>query len=140
LWLFRSHSDHKRVLSALSEANCCGDNAWNRRQYYVWVTEYLTSLWRNSAPAPTPGTLSSLSGVSATGAGIDQEVSAHLLVHQVLPVLRTVFEFDANMGLSVLVNSSTKSRHGVGVGVGVGVGGQGVPLEDVGAAAVLAFV
>lgn len=143
LWLFRSHSDHKRVLSALSESNCCGENAWNRRQYYVWVTEYLTTLWRNSTPVlPTSGSVSTGSstltggGVSATGAGIDQEVSAHLLVNQVLPVLRTVFEYDANMGLSVLVNnkivlggSSTISAEERTAGVGVG--GQGVELSDI---------
>ena len=120
------------MLSALSESNCCGENAWNRRQYYAWVAEYLTTLWRNSAPAPTPGTISSLSGVSATGAGIDQEVSPHLLVNQVLPVLRTVFEYDANMGLSVLVNTKTQARGASSDNrTAADTGGQGVALEDV---------
>ena len=92
MWLYRSHADHKRVLSALSEGNCCGESAWTRKQYYAWTTEYLTELW----------------GHNREGMLEADMIASTTYVHLVLPILKTVFEYDVYMGLSVLL--SHKSR------------------------------
>ena len=133
LWLFRSHNDHKRVLSALSEANCCGENTWTRQQYYTWVIEYLSILWR------TPASVFNASGSNSSG----DNVSPSMFISLIFPVLKTVFEYDANMGLGVLIGRSGSTSTGVGISADLGkaadpsndgstVGGKAVPVQEVG--------
>ena len=50
LGLYRSHSEHKRVFSVLSEDKCEGVGAWSRDEYYLWVAEYLRWLWYQPDP------------------------------------------------------------------------------------------
>ena len=92
LWLYRSHADHKRVLSALSEANCCGESAWTRKQYYAWVTEYLIELWNHNKDGM-----------------IEADMIANTTyIHLVWPILKTVFEYDVYMGLNILLSNKVK--------------------------------
>jgi hypothetical protein len=97
--LYRSHGEHKKVLSALSEERCVGSGAvWSRDSYYQWVAEYLQWLWFQD-----DSTLPSL----------------------ILPTLKTVMEYNATLGLSILIHGGGKKYPANGLG------GKGVPVEDV---------
>lgn len=51
LGLYRSHGEHRKVFTVLSEDKCEGVGAWSRDEYYLWVTEYLRWLWYQPDPA-----------------------------------------------------------------------------------------
>lgn len=76
LWLYRSHNEHKRVLSALTEERCVGAGAWTREQFYQWTADYLRWLWHNDNISLPPMVLSNL---------------------------KPLIEYDAEMGLGVLI-------------------------------------
>jgi hypothetical protein len=93
LWLYRSHNEHKRVLSALTEDRCVGAGAWTREQFYQWTADYLRWLWHNDN---------------------------NLLPPMVLSNLKPLIEYDAELGLGVLItrpknlnNSSSLGGRGV---------------------------
>lgn len=95
LWLYRSHGEHKRVLSALSEDRCVGSGAlWTKSSFYDWTAEYLQWLW--------------FSGDSA-------------LPPLVLPALKPVLEYDARVGLNVLVGTGHNRKYPSGILGGVGI-------------------
>lgn len=76
LWLYRSHGEHKRVLSQLNEDRCGGVGGWTKEQLYMWTADYLRWLWAQ-------GDASSIA----------------LVLQNVRPVL----EFDAELGVSVFM-------------------------------------
>lgn len=78
LWLYRSHGEHKRVLGALSEDRCVGTGAWTRESYYDWTADYLQWLWHSNHSGNAD------------------------ITNSMLAVLKTVFEYDAQLGLSVI--------------------------------------
>lgn len=94
LWLYRTHNDHKRVLAILSDDKSTGE-FWTKRQAYVWTADYLSWLWK---------------------------CDDAMLTSLVLPALRPVLEYDAQLGLCVLISSSS-----AGGGAGAGGGAKGVP-------------
>ncbi len=96
LWLFRSQNQHTRVLQALSEDKCVGVGAWTRDQFYRWAAEYLQWLWYHEEDATLP--------------------------RQALLALKAVLEYDAEMGLSVLVSRPANASS---------FGGKGVTIADV---------
>ena len=51
IWLNRSRGEHKRVLQLLAEERCVGAGAWTREQFYQWMADYLSWLWRHADPA-----------------------------------------------------------------------------------------
>jgi hypothetical protein len=100
LWLYRSHGEHKRVLSALSEDRCVGSGAlWSKNAFYNWTADYLQWLWFSGDANLSP---------------------------LVLPALKPVLEYDAGMGLNVLVGSGHGRNYAVGV-----LGGIGMETPDV---------
>lgn len=82
LWLYRSHGEHKRVLSQLTEDRCGGVGGWTKDQLYLWSADYLRSLW-------------------ALG---DAQLTA-----LVLQYVRPVLEFDAELGVSVFMTATRPS-------------------------------
>ena len=108
LWLYRSHNEHKRVLSALTEDRCVGSGAWTRENFYEWMTSYLQWLWvggpntnessggggENNDDNRSMSNSSSLVSGSAGGASS--------LESMVLPTLVTLLQYDAMLGMSVL--------------------------------------
>lgn len=91
LWLYRSQNQHTRVLQALTEDRCVRIGGWSRDQFYRWTAEYLQWLWYH-----------------------DEDIT---LPKQALLALKPVIEYDAELGLSVLVcrpfNKSTFGGKGV---------------------------
>ena len=102
LWLFRSHNEHKKVLAALVEERCVGTGAgvWTREQFYHWTAEYLHSLW------------------------FSEDANLPALA---LNFLRPVLEYDAELGLSVLLPQSTSLKSSAKGGVG----GKGTDIQDI---------
>lgn len=99
MWLYRSHGEHKRVLSALSEDRCVGSGAlWSRNAFYTWTAEYLQWLWFSGDPTLSP---------------------------LVLPALKPVLEYDAGLGLNVLVGTGHGRKYAVGM-----LGGAGMETSD----------
>lgn len=95
LWLYRSQHQHSRVLQALSEDKCVAQGAWSRDQFYNWTADYLRWLWYNEDPS---------------------------LPRQALSALKPLLEYDAELGLSVLVcRPNSKSSFG----------GKGVTISEV---------
>ena len=76
LWLYRSNGEHRRVLAALTEERCVDSGAWTKEEFYTWVTVYLRWLW------------------------FSEDTSLPSLA---LQSLRQVIEYDADLGMSVLV-------------------------------------
>ena len=76
LWLYRSNGEHRRVLAALTEERCVDSGAWSLEQFHTWVAEYLCWLWFHEDPALPPLALQSL---------------------------RQVLEYDADLGMGVLI-------------------------------------
>ena len=96
LWLYRSRGEHRRVLAALTEDRCVGGGgAWTKDQFYTWTAEYLRWLWYNDSES---------------------------LPQLALSALRPVLEYDANLGLSVLM---------VRPKGGTSFGGRGVTVQEV---------
>ena len=95
LWLYRSHNEHKRVLAALTEDRCVATGAWTKQQFYTWTADYLRWLWYHDDP-----TYPALA----------------------LPTLKSVLEYDAELGLSVLTTRSARSSS---------FGGKGVTVQEV---------
>lgn len=95
LWLYRSHNEHKRVLAALTEDRCVATGAWSKQQFYGWTADYLRWLWYHDDP--TYPTLA-------------------------LPTLKTVLEYNAELGLSVLTTRSARNSS---------FGGKGVTVQEV---------
>lgn len=95
LWLFRSHGEHKRVLSALSEDRCVGAGAWSREMFYQWYADYLLMLWYSD------------------------DITHPVLV---LPALKPVLEYDAELGLRALIGGGKKHSS---------FGGKGVTVQEV---------
>jgi hypothetical protein len=90
LWLYRSHGEHKKVLSALSEERCVGSGAvWSRDSYYQWVAEYLQWLWFQDDNA---------------------------LPSLILPALKSVIEYNPALGLSILIHGGGKKYPVAGLG------------------------
>jgi hypothetical protein len=90
LWLYRSHGEHKKVLSALSEERCVGSGAvWSRDSYYQWVAEYLQWLWFQDDNA---------------------------LPSLILPALKPVIEYNPTLGLSILIHGGGKKYPVGGLG------------------------
>lgn len=90
LWLYRSHGEHKKVLSALSEERCVGSGAvWSRDSYYQWVADYLQWLWFHED-----------SGLPAL----------------ILPTLKSVIEYSASLGLMILIHGGGKKYPSSGLG------------------------
>lgn len=105
LWLYRSHHEHKRVLVALTEERCVGAGAWTRDQFYRWTADYLKWLWFQDDPKMT--TL-------------------------VLNALRSVLEYDAELGFGVLTQPNTKNTPSSVIGaISSSAGGKGVEISDV---------
>ena len=105
LWLYRSNGEHRRVLAALTEDRCVDSGAWTREQFYTWMADYLRWLWFSEDSLLPPFALQSL---------------------------KLVLEYDAELGLSVLI-SRPKGRStfgGKGVTVNEVVGFlKGVPIN-----------
>ena len=106
LGLYRSHGEHRRVFAALTEERCGGVGAWTREQFYAWSAEYLRWLWQQP-----DSSLTSL----------------------VLQYARPVFEFDAELGMSIFTNSkSGKPPASPSADEAAGsIGGFGVTFTDV---------
>jgi hypothetical protein len=77
LWLYRSQNQHARVLAALTEDKCVTMTGWTREQFYRWTAEYLQWLWYHEDDLNLP--------------------------KQALISLKPVLEYDAELGLCVLV-------------------------------------
>ena len=91
LWLYRSHGEHRRVLSALNEDRCVGSGtAWSKSSFYQWTAEYLCWLWFSEDTTLPP---------------------------MVMPALKPVIEYDAWMGLGVLTGGSKRPTTTGGRGV-----------------------
>jgi hypothetical protein len=98
LWLYRSHNEHRRVLSALTEDRCVGSGAWTKEVFYSWQAEYLKWLWFHETDTSLP--------------------------QLALTSLRSVLEFDAELGLSVLTDRDTSNPTS-------SYGGKGVSVQEV---------
>lgn len=98
LWLYRSHNEHKKVLAVLTEERCVGAGAWTKEQFYSWMSEYLRWLWYHEDPA---------------------------LPMLVLPSLKILTEYDAELGLSIL---TTKGKSKLSSS---SFGGKGVTVQEV---------
>lgn len=99
LWLYRSRGEHKKVLSALSEERCVGSGAvWSRDSYYQWVADYLQWLWFHED-----------SGLPSL----------------ILPTLKSVIEYNASLGLMILIHGGGRNYPSNGLG------GKGVPVVEV---------
>lgn len=94
LWLYRSQHQHARVLQALTEDKCVAIGAWSRDQFYCWTADYLRWLWYNEEDNTLP--------------------------RQALFALKPVLEYDAELGLSVLVSRPTGKTSFGGKGVTIG--------------------
>ena len=106
LWLYRSHAEHKKALGYLTEDRCVisgsgksGTVGWNIHQFYQWTRDYLQWLWFNEG-----------------------DKGATALAPLVLPSLKQVLKFDADLGMSVLVLRPKGMR---------GAGGKGVSVHEV---------
>ena len=112
LWLYRSHNEHKRVLSALTEDRCVGSGAWTREDFYEWMASYLQWMWlggpsssdTGSTSANTGGRESSddFTGRSSTSNAAGGNSGGSSLESMVLPTLISLFQYDAVLGMSVL--------------------------------------
>jgi hypothetical protein len=72
-----------------------GSSGWTQGQFYNWSSEYLRYLWFSEDAAFTP---------------------------LVMPHLKIVFEYDADLGLSVLTQRPRGMRN---------TGGKGISIKDV---------
>ena len=137
LWLYRSHSEHKKALFYLTEEKCviaasgvaAGGNggkstgatptptvSWTKPQFYQWTAEYLRWLWfSDDSPAVGPGTSQGSQVCSL-----------------VLSSLRPVLEYDADLGLSVLTTRPKSMRKkNANSGAPLNFGGRGVAVTEV---------
>lgn len=94
LWLYRSQNQHQRVLQALTEDKCVAIGAWSREQFYNWTADYLRWLWYCEDDASLP--------------------------RQALLALKPLLEYDAELGLSVLVSRPPSKTSFGGKGVTIG--------------------
>ena len=106
LWLYRSHGEHKKALGYLTVDRCVSSGSagkasvgWSIHHFYGWTADYLRWLWFSE-------------GNSASTT----------LAPLVLPSLKQVLEFDADLGLSVLICRPMGST---------GSGGRGVSVREI---------